>query len=83
MKYDAESQRVITTDQLHRLEKLLGMLKGIFNIISKTYSYAPISATINPLIEDFDCLFTEIERGHPKGSSTHDIVALQSRSQRS
>ncbi len=83
MKYDAESQRVITTDQLQRLEKLLGVLKGIFNIISKTYTYAPISSTINPLIEDFDCLVTEIERGHPKGSSTHDIVALQPRSRRS
>ena len=83
MKYEAKSQRVITTDQLHRLEKLLGVLKGIFNIISKTYSYAPISSTINPLIEDFDCLVTEIERGRPKGSSTHDIVALQPRSRRS
>ncbi len=83
MKYEAESQRVITSDQLHRLEKLLGILKGLFNIISKTYSYAPISSTINPLIEDFDCLVTEIERGHPKGSSTHDTVALQPRSRRS
>ena len=83
MKYDAENQRIITPDQLQRLEKLLGGFKGIFNIISKTYSYSPISSTINPLIEDFDCLVTEIERGHPKGSSPHDIVALQPRSRRS
>ncbi len=83
MKYDAETQRIITPDQLQRLEKLLGGFKGIFNIISKTYSYAPISSTINPLIEDFDCLVTEIERAHPKGPSTRDIVALQPRSRRS
>ena len=83
MKYEAESQRVITTDQLHRLEKLLGVLKGIFNIISTTYSYAPISSTINPLIEDFDCLVTEIEKAQLKGTSTRDIVDLQPRSRRS
>ena len=79
MKYDA-NQRTITPDQLQRLEKLLGVLKGIFNIISKTYSYAQISSTIHPLIEDFDCLVTEIERADPKGSSTRD---LQPRSRRS
>jgi len=80
MKYDAENQRIITPDQLQRLEKLIGVLKGIFNIISKTYSYAPISSTIHPLIEDFDCLVTEIERAQPKGSSSR---ALQPRSRRS
>ena len=83
MNYDAENQFIITPDQLQRLEKLLGIFKGIFNIISKTYSYAPISSTINPLIEDFDCLVTEIERAHPKGLSTRDIVTLQPRSRRS
>ena len=83
MKYDAENQRIITPDQLQRLEKLLGGFKGIFNIISKTYSYSPISSTINPLIEDFDCLVSEIERAHSKGASTRDIVAPQPRSRRS
>ncbi len=83
MKYDAENQLIITPDQLQRLEKLLGVLKGIFNIISKTYSYTPISTTINPFIEDFDCLVTEIEQAHSKGASNRDIVALQPRSQRS
>ena len=83
MKYDAQNQRIITLDQLQRLEGLLGVFKGIFNIISKTYSYAPISSTIKPLIEDFDSLVTEIEGAHPKGSSTHDVVALQPRSRHS
>ena len=83
MKYDAQTQRVITLDQLQRLEKLLGVFKGIFNIINKTYSYAPISSTINPLIEDFDCLVTEIEAAHAKGSSTSEVVTLQTRSRRS
>jgi hypothetical protein len=69
MKNEGKNQRMITPDQLQRLESLIGVLKGIFNIISKTYSYAPISSTIHPLIEDFDCLVTEIERAHPKGSS--------------
>ena len=86
MKYNAENpenQRIITPDQLRRLERLLGVFKGIFSIISTTYSYAPISSTISPLIEDFDCLVTEIERAHPKGSSTRDLATLRPKSQRS